>query len=609
MRRVSSVGGNYQLLKRLIPAFILFALCCGCTGPSVNNNAVFYVGGNWMIPPSFNGNFWAPGGTGAHKSFVFEPLYLYVPVNKEFIPRLATDYSLAPNRKSLTVNLRKGVYWHNGTAFTNEDVRTTYLLGYIISWPIWEWLKLQQIELVGEHSLRFHWRESITQRELIQILSYGEICYCRDLFGKWNDQIEKLLKEDATFWKTHVGSRKSEKATKHFHNISKKKKEIRDALFRVRPDLPVGTGPFRLVTVTSDVQRLVKFDKGWSAKTIDLDEVRVIRVPDNRMAWAVLISGELDASNAATPLDVTNRVLQLNKKTKLGTPSDMQEFGFMFNTAKKPTSDLAFRKAVAHVLDRKVITKVAYYYSDAIDDYSTGVLKSYRHEWLDDNFLATLTKYDHSLEKAQKLLEGAGYKKNEDGAWCYQDGTPITMEINTIPNSDWVMASEVASTQLSSFGIKTRVRADLPERAGTRMREGDFNIMAENGTDFRRYGLPEMSYRRYFGKSGVISTATKINDVIKKAEGVAPEKLVRKFDGHLSERETRRVVKELARYTNEYLPFLSVYEKRLMIFHMEGERVAGWPADSAPLWTAASSGIEAIFTTFIMQGKLKGVRQ
>ena len=599
-----------RLCHLKVLTLVLFLLCSGCLGTKNKREAVFYVGGNWMIPPSFNGNFWAPGGAGAHKSFVFEPLYQYVPLTKKFLPRLARSHFLAKDRMSLRVELRKGVLWHNGETFSSKDVKTTYLLGYIISWPIWEWLKLQQIELLDEHTLRFRWRQPITQRELIQILSYGEICYSKKEFGKWDEQIEKLIKEDISFWQGRgYGKTRDKDVTDHFHQISKKKKEIRDALYRVRPALPNGTGPFKLVTVTSDVQRLLKFEKGWAADKVDMNEVRVIRVPDNRMAWAVLISGELDASNAATPLDVTNRILQLNKKTKLGTPSDMQEFGFMFNTAKKPTSDLAFRQAIAHILDRKVITKVAYYYSDAIDDYSTGVLKSYRHEWLSEDFLRTLTKYDHSLEKASKLLLKAGYKKNDEGQWCYSDGNPINLEINTVPNSDWVMASEVASTQMSSFGIKTRVRADLPERAGTRMREGDFHIMAENGTDFRRYGLPEMSYRRYFSKGGVIATATKINEVIEKAEGDSPEKLVRKFDGHLNEQETKEIVEKLARFTNEYLPFLSVYEKRLMIFHTEGQRVQGWPDEEEPLWTAASSGIEGVFTTFMLQGRLKGVRR
>ncbi len=54
--------------------------------------------GNWYIPPSFHGNFWAPGGDGVHKAFVFEPLFLYLPKTRTYLPRLGLSFDLSADR-------------------------------------------------------------------------------------------------------------------------------------------------------------------------------------------------------------------------------------------------------------------------------------------------------------------------------------------------------------------------------------------------------------------------------------------------------------------------------------------------------------------------------
>ena len=46
-------------------------------------------------------------------------------------------------------------------------------------------------------------------------------------------------------------------------------------------------------------------------------------------------------------------------------------------------------------------------------------------------------------------------------------------------------------------------------------------------------------------------------------EGADPSDLVAKFDRRMSDEEYRTLVLKFARWSNEYLPFLAIYEKRL----------------------------------------------
>lgn len=587
---------------------LLLLLPQGCgSGPSTNR--IFFTGGTWSIPPSFHGNFWAPGGTGSHSAFVFEPLFLYLPATDEFLPRLATHWTLSSDRKELAVTLRKGSCWHDGHAFAARDVVSTYLLAYAIGWPLWTRLDLTSIEALSAEALRFRWRRPITKRQLVDILSYGGICYADHLFGEWNAPLRALIAMDRACADEcpPAGQPLPPALATRIEGVAAQRQKIREALFRRRPTLPIGTGPFRMARVTADVQRLVPFPKHPDAGKIALDELRILRVPDNRMAWAVLISGGLDASNAATPADVAHRILELNPRVKLRHPSDMQEFGFIFNLRRGPTKDRDFRRAIAHVLDRKAITRISYASSTPLTEHATGILHSRRRDWLDEAFTRSLTTYARNPGHARELLEGLSYRKNDEGLWCSPAGRPLTLEIVTIPNSDWVMASEVAASQLSDFGISTRVRMMPPELAGMRMQEGQFDMVAEMGTDFRRYGLPEMSFRRLLGRGGVVASASGIADLLRRTGGADVEAMVRRFDDHLPSSTYSSLVLSLSRICNEELPFLPVFEKNLMLFLQEGNRVQGWPDGSDPIWSAASSGIESVFVSLMLRGQLTGV--
>ena len=120
-----------------------------------------------------------------------------------------------------------------------------------------------------------------------------------------------------------------------------------------------------------------------------------------------------------------------------------EEIKEIFNTKKEPMSDLKFRKALAYAINKDLVRMIAYFYSTTVGTYNTGILQSLSGKWLSKDFYKRMTSYDYSLETAHKILDEAGYKKDNDGFYKMPGGEAIQLEIASIAQySDWVLACE-----------------------------------------------------------------------------------------------------------------------------------------------------------------------
>ncbi len=54
---------------------------------------------------------------------IFEPLFTIDETNLKPIPNLASDYTLTPDGKTITINMRDDIFWANGNAITAHDVK------------------------------------------------------------------------------------------------------------------------------------------------------------------------------------------------------------------------------------------------------------------------------------------------------------------------------------------------------------------------------------------------------------------------------------------------------------------------------------------------------
>lgn len=569
---------------------LLLVLAVGLS--ALGAQKVYFQGAaGWDPPPVYHGNHFAPGGVGGAYWWVFDPLFVWVPGpgdtipsgifagHDRVIPRLAISYE--ESLEKFTVKLREGVEWHDGIPFTSRDVWANFTIGYLKGWAIWRYL--DRIETPDDHTVVFHWETPTPFAKAL--IAMEVIRWPYHLYGGWAERVDTTVPID-----------KEPNAT------------LVNELLAFRPEKPIGTGPFIFKAVTAAEMLLEKNPDYWAADTIDFDGVSLVRWLNNEVVWGYLMAGEIDAAHPATLKETTEEILARNPGMQLALPTDLGEFVVGLNCAKYPFSLKEFRQALIYAIDRSQVREVCYYYALTVDKYAHGVLKSFEAEWLSPEFLAGLEPYEYDPAKAEGILLGLGWKRRPDGSWLDAEGKPVKLEITAAAaNSDWVLAAENIARQLTEFGLPCEFRPTPNEIYGDTLKAGEYEMAIEFGTAWWGYAHPWAGYDRLFAPFGYMKTVCSLDTAEPEAAQEAAS-LVDELAGALTVAEQRPIVEKLAKITNENLPVLPFLEKKLMIFHLEGKRVTGWPAPDDPAWLLCPGGIERFYSTMMIEGVIKAVR-
>ena len=570
-------------MRKIINLFFLLVLLnlTSCTVKDPEKG-VFYTAGTWDIPPAYHGNPWAPGGMNTASVYIYEPLFDYIPTSGVYIPRLGESFKITKDNLILTVKLKKGVFWHDGKRFSSSDVRTTFYTGYLKNMEIWK--NLKDIVCPDENTVVFIWKEA-SPINIIRALT-ERITSPVHIFGQWVDLIAEMK-------------------NKNLEGNEIKDRNIREVLYKYRPELPSGTGPFRIKKVTSSDIILEKFSHYHDKDKVSINKVHIVRWGTNQVVWSYLLCGDVDGVTPACPYDVSREILKKNKHIHLFTPSDKSEYGLIYNCKKKPVNDLAMRQAIAHILDRDMIRQIACTYGDTVDDYSTGIPKSSRKEWFDESFYKSLTLYDHNLSKAEHILLKNGYRKNkEKNYWLTSENKKVSLDIIVPDLNDVILLAEAASGQLNKFGFFSEIRIVPLDLYGTAVKNSEFHLAADIGPQLSKYGHPSFSFNCFYKEGELIQSACGLPSELM---GEHIPELIKKLDKTFDPVEEKELVRKLARITNETLPFISCYEKRILFFTLDGRRVTGWPGENDDIWNSAPGNLEGFYCTLIVTGRLKAV--
>src|SRR4029453_10364028 len=124
-----------------------------------------------------------------------------------------------------------------------------------------------------------------------------------------------------------------------------------------------------------------------------------------------------------------------------------------FNQKYAPFDKVEVRRALAYLIDRAAVTKVAEPDSGKPAEHTSGLIEDAAKSWIGDGELGKLNTYAVDKAKADALLTQAGLSK-KDGKWALADGSPFTFKIQ-VPNgfSDWIAGAKNIANQLTDFGI------------------------------------------------------------------------------------------------------------------------------------------------------------
>ncbi|OBT17267.1 peptide ABC transporter substrate-binding protein [Vibrio sp. UCD-FRSSP16_10] len=355
--------------------------------------------------------------------FIYEPLVIFNEMHgNEPVMRLAEGFKMADDLKSVTFDIRKGVKWSDGEAFSADDVVYSFALlesnTALDQTGINKWVS--KVEKVNDHQVRFTLTEgnSNVPYEISKVPVVPE-------------HIWSKVKEPTSFTNEN----------------------------------PVGTGPFTEIdTFTPQLYIQCANPNYWDADNLDVDCLRVPQIANNDQLLSKIVNSELDWTSAFIPdIDRTYKAANPNHGywyPPAGTQSLVVNFKNPDPAKNEALTDVNFRRAMGMAIDRQTIIDIAFYGAGTVNDFASGL--GYAFEaWSDEKVHTEYKKFNtYNPEGAKKLLKEAGFKDtNGDGFVETPSGKSFELLIQS-PNgwTDFNNTVQLSVEQLNEVGIKSRAR-------------------------------------------------------------------------------------------------------------------------------------------------------
>lgn len=326
------------------------------------------------------------------------------------IPWLGTSYEYNEDFTAVTIHLREGVEWSDGTPFTANDVVFTINmlkdnapdLTYAIDMENWVADAVATDDLTVDLTLT-----ASHPRFMTQFFIYH--------FDKG------IILVPAHIW--------SEQDPKTFTNLD------------IEAGFPVTTAPWTIV-LSSTAQRIFdRRDDWWAAKTgfheLPAPE-RLIVLPgtDETKMVQMVINNEVDLTIDLRPNNIT-AVMQQNPNVSTWTGSeppygylDWWPISLQLNCMQAPFDDPEIRWAINHTINREQIVDFGY---QGAGEGTTLVFPRFpaieRYTSTIQDQFDSIDSFD--LAKTDEIMTAKGWAKNGDGFW-EKDGEVFTLPIYSL---------------------------------------------------------------------------------------------------------------------------------------------------------------------------------
>jgi peptide/nickel transport system substrate-binding protein len=308
-------------------------------------------------------------------------------------PGLAEKWEI-PDPLTYVFHIRRGVRFHDGRALTARDVKWTLdslLQGKIRTTRAAAYQYVDRVEAPDDYTVVFRMREPFST--LLWNLSDGAMRIVP--YGSLTEMTSK----------------------------------------------PIGSGPFRFVRAETDREVVLERNDDYWGEKAHVQRVRFAVVPDTTTRALELRKGSADiVSNALT----SDMVLTLEKEPNLQIehgPGTVLNY-LAFNLRDPILRDVRVRQAIAHAIDRRVM--IEYLWRDFARP-AASILPP--ESWAYD---ADVPKYEYSPEKANRILDDAGYPATQGVRFH------LTMKTSTeeLPR----LIAAVLQQQLRAVGIALDIR-------------------------------------------------------------------------------------------------------------------------------------------------------
>ncbi|MFP3929294.1 MAG: ABC transporter substrate-binding protein [Desulfobacteraceae bacterium] len=337
---------------------------------------------------------------------------------------MAREWSYDPDQMAFTFQLDPKAKWHDGRRLTAEDV--VFTIDYFKKHP-YRWISLASVDRA----------EAPTAHQVVIHLSKPYSSFISDIGGTMPV------------------------IPKHIWEEVERPKEYDD------PQAFVGSGPyvFKDFNKAQGTYLYEAFDQYYQGRP------KSDRLIYQRSAKPLvsLITGEVDLAN------IKPEMAQSLKDKGCEIIKDERGWNkkLMINHRKPPFDRVAFRRALAHAIDRQEIIEKSH--RGFASPASYGLL-SVDH----DMYNPDTPVYRHDTAAAAELIESLGYKKRPDGFYHKEDrplklellSSNITVAGESVADRD----GEIIKKQLQEAGIKVELVNMEQATTDSRVKNWDFDL-------------------------------------------------------------------------------------------------------------------------------------
>jgi peptide/nickel transport system substrate-binding protein len=327
----------------------------------------------------------------------------------QMVPWLAEGWKTDADAKTITLTLKKGIKFHDGTDFNATACK--WNIDHFVGAKRAELPGVKSVDVVDEYTLRI----TLAAWDNTAIIGMGYFA---------GPQISP------TAWQK-AGATDKERDDWCINN-------------------PVGTGPFQFVSRQKDVKQVYKKFAGyWQKGKPYLDGIEWNFIVDPMVQQASFRAKEQDVLYLLTPLIARDLKAAGFNITELKTGLGLLMYGIMPNSAMpdSPFANVKARQAISYAIDSKVIADTQFF-GYAIATQQWGVPDGY---WANPNFKG----YPLNPDKAKQLVAEAGYP----------NGIKTKMLVVNTPET------VAAATAVQGMLAKANINAELDVADNARYRQ------------------------------------------------------------------------------------------------------------------------------------------
>jgi peptide/nickel transport system substrate-binding protein len=382
--------------------------------------------------------------------FVYEPLiYVNILRNSEETPMLASKYTWAADKKSITFTVRDGVVWSDGTPFTAQDVAFTFDL-------------MKRFPGTDLYSL---W----TGAGMNSVTASGST-----VTMKFNQAAQPYF----FYFASQVGI-----VPQHIFG---------QGAAAAHPDTwpdknPVGTGPFMVNPCSANNIQYTANPKFWQKGKPYVQKIEYPAYLDNGPANLDLANGKAQWGSQFIP-NIEKFYISRSSDNHTWSPPVTNVTLYPNNSSSRPTGKLAVRQAIAYALDRDQVAKIGEGGQQPAAN-QTGVVTPTFDKYFDSDALNSSGYLKQDVTKAKAAMKSAGYSTSN----------PLKLSVITVTGyTDWDASLAVIKQQLQPIGIDLKVQDLAQQTYDNKLYTGDFDLAyyGESGGPTPYYELRKWLYSK-----------------------------------------------------------------------------------------------------------------